>query len=205
MIKQLPNILTLGRLVLSVIFLVMVYFSPRLAEPKWLYLDTAFVIFLIAAFTDLADGHIARKFNATSKFGRIVDPLADKVLVCGAFIVFAIIGEPKLFGLNRDILGFVQWSVVGIVIIRECYVTVLRHIAEVQGIDFGAVFSGKVKVLVHYFAIGTVMVKMAHVQTAMWGYWFTTITFIVTIIVTVISGLTYHIRWQKSRSVKERI
>ncbi|MDD5135698.1 MAG: CDP-alcohol phosphatidyltransferase family protein [Phycisphaerae bacterium] len=189
MIKQLPNILTLGRLVLSVVFLAMVYFSPSRTEPKWLYLDTAFVIFLIAAFTDLADGHIARKFNATSKFGRIVDPLADKVLICGAFIVFALIGEPKLFSFIPGTLTIIQWTFAGVIVAREAMVTVLRHWSEAKGIKFPATMSGKVKMLCQAFAVGTVMVKMSHVQTAMWGYWFTAITYLITITITIISGI----------------
>lgn len=189
MIKQLPNILTLGRLVLSVIFLAMVYFSPEYVGRKWLYLDTAFVIFLIAAFTDLADGHIARKFNATSKFGRIVDPLADKVLICGAFVVFAIIGEPKLFSFTKSQLAAIQWAFAGVIIVREAIVTILRHWSEAKGIKFPATLSGKLKMVCQAFAVGTVMVKMAHVQTAAWGYWFTTITYLITISITIISGI----------------
>lgn len=189
MIKQLPNILTLGRLVLSVIFLAMVYFSPEYVGRKWLYLDTAFVIFLIAAFTDLADGHIARKYNATSKFGRIVDPLADKVLICGAFVVFAAIGEPKLFGFTKSQLAAIQWAFAGVIIVREAIVTILRHWSEAKGIKFPATLSGKLKMVCQAFAVGTVMVKMAHVQTAVWGYWFTTITYLVTISITIISGI----------------
>lgn len=189
MIKQLPNILTLGRLVLSVVFLAMVYLSPGRAEPQWLYLDTAFAVFLIAAFTDFVDGHIARKFNATSKFGRIVDPLADKVLICGAFVIFAIIGEPKLFGFTKSQLAVVQWTFAGVIIVREAMITILRHWSEAKGIKFPATLSGKFKMLCQAFAVGTVMVKMAHVQTAAWGYWFTAITYLITILVTIISGI----------------
>jgi phosphatidylglycerophosphate synthase len=55
------------------------------------YLDIAFILFVVAGLTDIVDGTIARKLNVASKFGRMLDPLADKVLVCGAFICFAII------------------------------------------------------------------------------------------------------------------
>ncbi|MHC4843235.1 MAG: CDP-alcohol phosphatidyltransferase family protein [Planctomycetota bacterium] len=109
MIKQIPNILTVGRFVLTVIFLVMVLYAPRLyadgERPFPDFLDYAFIIFVIAGITDLVDGTIARSLGVTSKFGRIVDPLADKVLVCGTFICFAIIGEPKLFDLSPVMLG----------------------------------------------------------------------------------------------------
>lgn len=189
MIKHLPNILTLLRLVMTLVFLAMVLYSPQFADqPHWLFLDTAFVIFVVAGLTDIADGKIARKYNVTSKFGRIVDPLADKILVCGAFICFAIIGEPKLFSFTPKTLAIIHWSFAGIIIIREMFVTILRHWSEAKGINFAATASGKLKMALQTFAIGTVMVKMAHVQTAAWGYWFTSITFILTVMVTVVSG-----------------
>ena len=193
MLRFIPNILTFGRLVLTIIFLIMILLSPRFyAEGERSFpgfLDFAFIIFVIAGLSDIVDGIMARKLNVASKFGRMLDPLVDKVLVCGAFICFAIIGEPKLFDLNSGALVAIHWSVAGILILREAYVTVLRHIAEAQGINFAATISGKVKMCIQSFAIGTVVIKMAHVQTATWGYWFTTVTFAIMLIVTVVSGL----------------
>lgn len=187
MLKMLPNILTMMRLALSVVFLVMVLFSPQV-ENRPFFLDIAFVLFLVAALTDAIDGHVARRFNATSKFGRIVDPLVDKVLVCGAFISFAVIGEPTLFQLSRTQLAVIHWFVVVVLLSREVYVTVLRHMAEARGINFAATASGKLKMLLQSFAIGTVLVKMAHVPEAAWGYWFASVTFVAMVVVTIISG-----------------
>jgi CDP-diacylglycerol--glycerol-3-phosphate 3-phosphatidyltransferase len=193
MLRLIPNILTFGRLVLTIIFLIMILYSP----PRYLqgelsfpdFLDIAFIIFVIAGLTDMIDGTVARRLNVTSKFGRMVDPLADKALVCGAFICFAIIGEPKLFSFSPAVLAIIHWSVAGILVAREVYVTVLRHVAEARGVNFAATISGKIKMFVQSFAIGTVIIKMAHVQTATWGYWFTTVTFAVMVAVTVVSGV----------------
>ncbi len=206
MVKQIPNILTFGRLVLTIVFLIMLLLSPRFysegerAFPD--FLDYAFIIFVIAGLTDVADGPMARKLNVAGKFGRILDPLIDKVLVCGAFICFAIIGEPKLFDFEPTTMSVIQWSVAGIIIAREAYVTILRHIAEARGVNFAATVSGKIKMFLQSFAIGTVVIKMAHVQTATWGYWFTTITFALMLIVTIISGLraTQRSSWKKAKS-----
>lgn len=193
MLRLIPNILTFGRLVLTVIFLIMVlYAPPRYAQgeiPFPGYLDIAFILFVVAGLTDMIDGTVARRLNVTSKFGRMVDPLADKVLVCGSFICFAIIGEPKLFNFSPVVLTIIHWSVAGILIAREVYVTVLRHVAEARGISFAATVSGKIKMFLQSFAIGTVIIKMAHVQIAPWGNWFTTVTFVIMLVVTVISGL----------------
>lgn len=141
MLRHLPNILTFGRLVLSVIFLVMIFFEPRLVGDTSLYLDTAFALFVIAGLTDIVDGAIARKLNIASKFGRIVDPLADKILICGAFVVFAIIGQPKLFNLSNKQLAAIQWGFAMVIIAREAFVTFLRHYSESRGIKFPATLS----------------------------------------------------------------
>jgi len=190
MLKQIPNILTGGRLVLSVVFLVMVFFEPKLAAHRdtSFYLDVTFVIFVVAALTDIIDGAIARKLNVASKFGRMVDPLADKILICGSFVIFALIGQPKLFGFTKVQLAVIQWGFAGIIIAREAFVTFLRHYSESRGIKFPATFSGKIKMFVQAFAVGTVIIKMAHVQTPLWGQWFTAITYLVTVIITVVSG-----------------
>ncbi len=193
MLKQLPNILTFGRLFLTIIFLIMILMSPQYYAdgevPFPGFLDIAFILFVIAGLTDIVDGYAARRLNVTSKLGRMVDPLADKVLVCGAFICFAIIGQPKLFDFGPVVLAGIHWLTLIVLITREVYVTVLRHVAEARGINFAATASGKIKMFLQTFAIGTVVIKMAHVQTAAWGYWFTTVTYLLMLTVTVISGI----------------
>lgn len=171
---------------MTVIFLGMVLYSPAVGtETHGLFLDIAFVIFVVAGLTDIMDGPIARRLNVASKFGRMLDPFVDKVLVCGAFICFAGISEPKLFDFSPYTLAVIRWSVAGIITVREVFVTFLRHIAEARGVNFAATSAGKIKMFIQSFAIGTLTIKAAHVQTAAWGYWFTTITLIITLAVTV--------------------
>jgi CDP-diacylglycerol--glycerol-3-phosphate 3-phosphatidyltransferase len=189
MTRLIPNILTFGRLVLTVIFLVMILYSPQVPN-KSILLDTAFALFIVAGITDVIDGAIARKFNVATKFGRMMDPLVDKVLVCGAFACFAIIGEPKLFSLPASTLKLVLWTVAGIIILREIYVTILRHIAEARGVNFSATASGKIKMFIQSFAIGAILIKVAHAPTVAWGHWFTTVMLLIMLIVTVASGLS---------------
>jgi CDP-diacylglycerol--glycerol-3-phosphate 3-phosphatidyltransferase len=187
MIRFVPNILTFGRLVLAGIFLVMILYSPGVANHSG-FLDIAFVLFVITGLTDIVDGHIARKYDVVTKLGRIMDPLADKVLVCGAFLCFAIIGRPTLFGFSATTLAIIHWSVFGVIVLREAYVTVLRHVAEARGISFAATASGKLKMFLQSFAIGTVLVKYAHVTRA-WGDWFTLVVYIMMVAATIISGI----------------
>ncbi|MDH7598779.1 MAG: CDP-alcohol phosphatidyltransferase family protein [Sedimentisphaerales bacterium] len=183
-----PNLLTLGRLGLAVVFLLMLLYSPYVPRQA-LFLDMAFLVFLVAGISDVADGLVARRLVATTRFGRMVDPLVDKVLVCGAFICFAIIGQPDLFGLPGPVQFLLRWLVAGILVVREGYVTVIRHTAEAKGINFAATLAGKIKMFTQVLAIGTVLIKAAHVPTARWGSWFTTIVYVVMVAVTVISGL----------------
>jgi len=195
--KLVPNILTFIRLGLTFIFLAMILYWPRVTDHPW-FLDLAFAIFVVAGLTDVVDGHIARRWNATSKFGRMIDPLVDKVLVCGAFICFALIGVPQLFGWGPTPLALVHWGVVGILLAREVYVTVLRHVAEARGINFAAVRLGKIKMFVQIFAIGTVLIKVAHVPAA-WGDWFTIVVFTLMVAITVASGLQAALRIRASQ------
>ena len=189
MLKAIPNILTLGRLALSMVFLGMILYSPRTAN-KTIFLDISLVVFIVAGLTDIIDGMAARSLKATSKFGRMLDPLVDKILVCGAFVCFAIIRQPQLFNWSTTALATVQWSVAGVLILRETYVTIIRHVAESRGVNFAATASGKIKMMLQSFAIGTVLIKMAHVPTtAQWGHWFTAVTFAAMLAVTVASGL----------------
>jgi CDP-diacylglycerol---glycerol-3-phosphate 3-phosphatidyltransferase len=187
MLKMIPNILTFGRIVLTILFLGMLFYIPQ-ADNKILTFDSAFIIFVIAGLTDIIDGPIARQLNVASKMGRMLDPLADKILVCGAFICFAYIGEPSLFSIPETYMNVIRWGIAAILIGREGYVTILRHAAEAKGIDFRAVASGKIKMFLQSFAVGTVIVKSAHVSTATWANWFTVITFIIMLTVTIASG-----------------
>ncbi len=203
--KHIPNILTVSRVALTLIFLVMLLFSGKVADRHlWLYMDTIFVLFVISGITDLLDGHFARLFNVASKFGRMLDPLADKILVCGAFFCFAAIGQPVIFPDKIGSLGntIAQWSVFGIITARELYVTWLRHSCEAKGIKFPATLSGKLKMFVQSFAIGTVIIKIGHVPTALWGQWFTTVTLLAAVWVTIASGFSSIQKDCRLRSVK---
>jgi CDP-diacylglycerol---glycerol-3-phosphate 3-phosphatidyltransferase len=201
--RSIPNILTIGRLVLTVVLFFLILYVPKTTHRTPL-MDAAFAVFLLAGITDAIDGAIARKLGAATRFGRIMDPLADKVLVCGSFICFALIGEPKLFNLSEYTLAIIQWSVAGILIARELYVTILRHIAEARGVNFAATTSGKIKMFVQSFAIGAVLIKIGYVPTAAWGYWFITVVFILMLASTVVSGIraTQRSSWKQVATIE---
>ncbi len=190
-IRHLPNALTVARLIMTVLFLGLILYAPRTGHPKPAgILMTAFALFVLAGITDIVDGPIARRFNVTSRFGRVVDPLADKVLVCGSFVCFALVGQPLLanFHLPEWLGHTIRWGTALLLLGREVIVQTLRHIAESRGVPFGAVVSGKIKMFVQSFGIGTVLIGWAFVSRT-WGDWFTLITYLIVLGVTLYSGL----------------
>ena len=123
---NLPNKLTVLRIVLILPFLLVLY----LDVPGASYI--ALAIFIIASLTDLLDGKIARSRNLVTDFGKFADPLADKILVMAAMLFFVD---------NRQMPG---WALL-IVILREFAVSGLRMVASDQGRVIAAGWSGKVK------------------------------------------------------------
>lgn len=190
-IRHIPNALTVGRLVLTLIFLGMVLYAPRTGQDKPAgFLTAAFVLFVVAGLTDIVDGHLARKFDVTSQFGRTVDPLADKILVCGAFFCFALVAQPRLanFGWSDITLHLIRWGTAVILFAREIVVQTLRQIAEARGVNFGAVVYGKIKMFLQSFGIGTVLIGWAFVSRE-WGDWFTLVTYFLMVLMTILSGV----------------
>ena len=193
LIKHIPNALTVGRLVLTVIFLGIILYAPKTGEDKPANLLLgAFILFVVTGLTDIVDGYLARKFEVTSKFGRTMDPLADKFLVCGAFFCFAWVGQPlmKCFAFSESELtmDIVRWGTAIIILAREVIVQTVRHIAESRGVQFGAIWSGKLKMFLQSFGIGTVIIGWAYVERP-WGDWVTIITYALMVFATVLSGI----------------
>lgn len=123
---NLPNKLTLLRIVLILPFLLVLYLDVPFAS----YI--ALAIFILASLTDMLDGRIARKRNLVTDFGKFADPLADKMLVTAAMLWFVEIGQMP------------GWALL-IVIVREFAVSGLRMVASDKGRVIAAGWSGKVK------------------------------------------------------------
>ena len=125
---NLPNKLTMFRVVLIPFFVFFMLFSPLKGIGDYI----ALVIFIVASLTDLLDGKIARKYNLVTNFGKFMDPLADKLLVCSAMIC--------LIEVNR----LASWIVI-IIIAREFIISGFRLIAADNQIVIAASMWGKVK------------------------------------------------------------
>lgn len=124
---NLPNKLTIFRVILIPFFVVLLLFDIT-AYDKWI----ALAIFIIASLTDFLDGHIARKYNLVTNFGKFMDPLADKLLVCSAMICLV------------ELARIPAWVVI-IVIAREFIISGFRLVASDNGVVIAASYWGKFK------------------------------------------------------------
>jgi CDP-diacylglycerol--glycerol-3-phosphate 3-phosphatidyltransferase len=147
----LPNQLTACRVVLAVVLFVLI------TVESWSW---CFVIFALAAATDWLDGYVARLHKLTSSLGRSFDPLADKVLICGAYI----------FLLPKAGSGLAPWMVT-LVVARELIVTSLRTYLETFGSNFGADWLGKLKMGLQCAAILAIFVVLHDDETKWFGEW----------------------------------
>ena len=125
---NLPNKLTMLRILLIPVFMVVLYWD--FPGATWV----AVAIFIIASFTDLLDGKIARKYNLVTNFGKFMDPLADKLLVCSAMICLIEKGQ------------LAAWIVI-IIIAREFIISGFRLVAADNGIVIAASWWGKAKTI----------------------------------------------------------
>lgn len=112
----------------------------------------AFVLYIIAALTDWADGWVARRFNMITDFGKLMDALADKVLNVGIFVVLVTI---------PDLLGVWAVFLVLIILAREFLITGLRQVAAVRGVVLAAENSGKIKTVFQIISAAMLIFAMA--------------------------------------------
>ena len=163
---MIPNLLTAARVVLAVAFfaIVAVALWPSSvgldADARSFWGNLAAVVFMVAAFTDFADGFLARRWGVVSIFGRVMDPFGDKLLVIGAFVLLA---SPAFLPVavtdSGDLVlvlddsgrlvptsGVRPWMAL-VILGRELLVTSIRGVLEGRGIDFSAGWSGKGKMV----------------------------------------------------------
>ena len=164
---NLPNKLTIGRVV-AVPFFIAAYMLE--------YYLVAFIIFIAASFTDMLDGKIARKYNLVTNFGKIMDPLADKVLVYSAFCLMI----PQYVA---------AWMFI-IILAREFTVAGMRTVAASEGIVVAAGMSGKIKTVLQMIAVPLLLLVPALPDFAPL-YWAAQIFLWASLVMTIYSGVEY--------------
>ena len=174
--KNVPNIITFIR-ILTLPFLVNFLMVGTQSANK-----IALIIFLVASITDFLDGYIARKFNLVSNLGKLLDPLADKLLVASVLVTMIATGE-------------VSNIVVLIILTREFAVTGLRSIVAAEGVVIAASKYGKIKTVSQIVAI-TVLILARILTSSIWFTVGTSLLYIATI-ATVLSGIDYFYKARK--------
>ena len=148
-----PNLVTFSRIILVIVFLVLYVKAGAWGVDNVAMRWAAAVIFIIAACTDKLDGWMARKYNQVTELGKLMDPIADKLLICGTLIVAAAFNE---FG--NQILG---WVVTALFLIREIGITVMRFfVIDTGGRVIAASQAGKYKTLAQCTGLAMLMLPM---------------------------------------------
>lgn len=173
---NLPNFITLMRLILALVLFAMISYGS-----SWI---AAAIMFVVAAATDALDGFIARRYGLVTTLGRILDPFADKIIICGAFLF--LVAKPES--------GVTAWMTL-IVFGREMFVTSLRAFLEQHGRDFSAIWSGKIKMTLQCVAVTGCLLSMDE-RFAAWPGFLSARNIILwaTVAVTVYSGVEYSYR-----------
>ncbi|MBN1826525.1 MAG: CDP-diacylglycerol--glycerol-3-phosphate 3-phosphatidyltransferase [Candidatus Eisenbacteria bacterium] len=183
---NLPNLLTLSRILLSPVF--MTLFLINNVYSRYI----AFLVFLVAALTDLVDGWLARRAGVVTGFGKFMDPLADKILTSTALITLLTVRLPFVYG----------WMVM-VMVGREILITGLRTVAAYRGLMIPPSQAAKAKTM---FQMGFVILSILHVLAGMtrerfgtplfWigGPWMETVLAVIlaaTTALTLLTGLHY--------------
>ena len=178
---NIPNLITISRLLMAVVLFVLIE-----ADGWW---KTATLLFVIAAATDFLDGFIARRYGLVTPLGRILDPFADKIIICGVFVFLLSVGG------SESKSGVTAWIVV-VVLAREMFVTSLRGFLEKRGQDFSAALSGKLKMVLQCAAVPLCLLSMDSEIVEQFDSLIRArdILVLVMVVVTVFSGVEYSIR-----------
>lgn len=137
---NLPNKLTILRAIMIPFFLVFLYMSVMEGHDFGWFKWVALGVFIVASLTDMLDGKIARKYNLVTNFGKFMDPLADKLLVCSALIALSDIGRMP------------AWIVI-VIIARDFIISGFRLVAAEKGVVIAAGWSGKIKTTVQMIMV----------------------------------------------------
>ncbi len=192
--KYVPNALTIGRIVVTPIMLILL-FSESLVG-----FGTALVLFILAAVSDYLDGKIARDYKVRSRFGQFLDPLADKVLVLGTFIVFAVL-----------IPEIVPWWGVALIALRDAAVTALRSWSEARDRSLRTLPIAKAKTAVQITFLIAMLIVLTGAklqgglgEASEWilASWMPFAAFLIVVAFTVVTGFMYFLKQEYTSRVR---
>lgn len=175
--RQLPNAITVARIPLAVVFFILLLLGGTFGLPDLGLRWAAGILFIVAISTDWVDGYLARRYDIVSDFGKLWDPIADKLLTGAGFIGLAILGE-------------VPWWIVIVILIREWGITVHRLVVAKEHV-VAAAWMGKIKTVVQAVALSWALLPL-HVVIGLdpWTL-VTNVLMVIALLLTVVSGIDY--------------
>lgn len=175
--RQLPNAITIARIPLAVVFFVLLLLGGTFGLDDLAVRWVAAILFIVAISTDWVDGYLARRYDIVSDFGKLWDPIADKLLTGAGFIGLAVLGE-------------VNWWIVVVILIREWGITVHRFMVVKQHV-VAAAWMGKLKTAAQGVALGWALLPL-HVLIGLEPWTLVTaVLMVVVLILTIASGIDY--------------
>ena len=177
-----PNKLTIARVIMIPFFVAFLMYDIAGSAGKWI----ALAIFIIASLTDTLDGYLARRDNLVTNFGKFMDPLADKLLVCSALICFTSLGTLP------------AWITI-VIIAREFIISGFRLIAADNGIVIAASYWGKFKTVSQMIMIILMIMDIQNTvfQTLI------TVFIVIAVVLTVISLIDYSLKNKQVLSMQD--
>ncbi len=182
-----PNIITIVRIFFAPVFIWMLLSGSGDVNDslRW----WAAILFVVGMGTDGLDGWIARRFNLITDLGKILDPIADKILIGGALVSLSILGE-------------LPWWVTGLILLREVGITVYRFVV-INDRVIPASRGGKIKTITQFLAITFALMPLV----TLWGDWVTVLNIVLmsaATIITVLTGLDYLADgWRQHRALRK--
>ncbi len=188
----LPDIITISRIFAAVVICIILYILKVYTDNPGLNLALSWasgILFILAAITDSIDGYLARKYQITTNMGKLLDPIADKVLVLSVLVMLIPLGRVP------------AWVAV-VLILREIVVTGVRGIAAADGIVIPAAPMGKLKTVFQSIALGALLIyhKMNFFGIVLDLELIGTFTIYLSLIVSVISGYAYVANFVKQKN-----
>jgi CDP-diacylglycerol--glycerol-3-phosphate 3-phosphatidyltransferase len=184
--RQLPNTITIVRILCAPVFLWMLLADAGADGPlRW----WAAVLFIVAIATDGIDGYIARRNEIVTDVGKILDPIADKALTGCAFVGLSILGE-------------LWWWVTILVLVREIGITIYRFVVVSDHV-LAAAWMGKLKTVAQAVALGFALVPL-WTLVGDWILWVNAVLMAIAVILTVASGIDYVVTEVRAARAKRR-
>jgi CDP-diacylglycerol---glycerol-3-phosphate 3-phosphatidyltransferase len=176
--RQLPNVITIARILCAPVFLwLLLADAGAEGALRWV----AAALFVVAIATDGVDGYIARRYELVTDLGKLLDPIADKVLTGAAFVGLSLLGE-------------LPWWVTVVVLVREVGITVYRLVVVTDHV-LAAAWMGKLKTVMQAVALSLALAPLAALwpepiwQSAVW--WVNVVTMTAAVVLTIASGVDY--------------